>query len=245
MLEQEFDDRILVGTVAALIVILGGLLLGLVALVLGVPVLDVLGRAASSLFGFDSANPFWYVTRSAGIIAYLLLWFSTAWGVAISSRIIDPLLHRSFTFDLHQFTSLLSLGFTALHILALLGDRFVPFNVAQILIPFIHPYRTIWVGLGILGLYVSVLVTVTFYIRRRISYRTFHLIHFASYVGYVGVTLHGLFAGTDSNLPATILMYAGSALVVVFLTVYRILYRPSADQPAVNHPGTARRVRLG
>jgi len=39
-------------------------------------------------------------------------------------------------------------------------------------------------------------------------------------LGYLGVTLHGLYAGTDSPLISMQLLYKGTALVVIFLTVY-------------------------
>ena len=38
-------------------------------------------------------------------------------------------------------------------------------------------------------------------------------------------TLHGLFAGTDSSLPVTLLLYAGTFLAIVFLTVYWLVMR--------------------
>jgi predicted ferric reductase len=63
-------------------------------------------------------------------------------------------------------------------------------------------------------------VTVTFYLRTRIGMNAFRAIHVFSLVGYLGVTLHGFFAGTDSPLLSMQLLYRGTALVVVFLTVY-------------------------
>jgi hypothetical protein len=39
-------------------------------------------------------------------------------------------------------------------------------------------------------------------------------------LGYLGVTLHGFYSGTDSPLLSMQLLYRGTALVIVFLTVY-------------------------
>jgi predicted ferric reductase len=155
-------------------------------------------------------------------VAYFLLWLSTAWGLAVTSKIFDPLLHRAFTYDMHQFISLLAIGFTVLHVVVLLGDRYLPFSVAQVLIPFIAPYRPLWVGVGVIGLYITLLVSITFYIRRWIGQKTFRVIHISSFLAYAAVTVHGLMAGTDSPLWTTQLMYAGTALAIVFLTVYWI-----------------------
>jgi predicted ferric reductase len=182
-----------------------------------------LEKTLNSLFAVDSVQMWWYITRSAGIIAYLLLWFSTAWGLAVSNKILDPILHRMFTFDFHQFISLLAIGFLILHISVLTLDHYLPFTWAQVLIPFIAPYRALWVGIGVISFYLIVLVTVTFYMRRRIGMRTFRVIHVLSLVGYLGATLHGLYAGTDAPLLAMQIMYKGTLLVVVFLLAYWII----------------------
>lgn len=210
----------------AMILFLGTVLLAmfaLVALIPGSPVLRLVAQWSDRLFAISSVQALWYVTRAAGIIAYLLLWLSTVWGLAVSSKIFDPVLQRFFTYDMHQFLSLLAIGFSALHIVVLLADRYLPFSVAQVIVPFIAPYRPLWVGFGVIGLYLVLLVSVTFYIRQRIGYAAFHVIHYLSLLAYAGITVHGLMAGTDSPLWTTQLMYAGTALVVVFLFVYRLV----------------------
>ena len=211
--------------IAAMIVMSGMalVLLALVVLIPGSPIVGIIGQLLDWLFAASSIQALWYVTRAAGLVAYLLLWLSTVWGLAVSSKVFDPVLQRFFSYDMHQFISLLAVGFIILHIVVLLGDRYLPFSLAQILIPFIAPYRPVWVGLGVIGLYLTLLVSVTFYIRQRIGYKTFHVIHFASFAAYIAALVHGWMAGTDSTLGTTQVIYAGSALIVVFLLVYRIL----------------------
>ena len=191
----------------------------------------------NALFAVDSVQMWWYITRSAGIIAYLLLWFSTAWGLAVSNKILDPILHRMLTFDFHQFTSLIAIGFLILHISVLTFHRYLPFTWAQVLIPFIAPYRALWVGIGVIAFYLTILVTFTFYIRSRIGMRTFRTIHALSLVAYLGATLHGLYAGTDSPLLAAQLMYKGTLLVVVFLSAYWIIV--AFQQKKANRDGNS------
>jgi predicted ferric reductase len=172
------------------------------------------------LFATDTVQLMWYVTRASGLTAYLLLWLSTAWGLAVSSKILDAVLHRSFTYDFHEFLSLGALGFTAIHVGVLLFDRYLPYNLAQILVPFISPYRPFWVGVGVIGFYLSLLVTITFYIRSRIGMKTFRAIHGLSLVAYLAVTFHSFFAGTDSPLVSVMGLYAGTFIVIVFLLAY-------------------------
>lgn len=198
-------------------------LVGSVGLYLASPVGNALRTTLAHVFAFDSENVVWYIVRSSGFIAYLLLWLSTAWGLAIPSKIADRLLHGSYTFEFHQFISLLSLGFLGLHMAVLLVDQYLPYNLAQILIPFLSPYRPVWVGVGGIAFYLTVLVTVTYYLRSRIGMKTFRYIHYSSLIGYLAATAHSLFSGTDSSLPIAQFMYVGTFLVVVFLTVYWVL----------------------
>ncbi len=205
----------------ALIVALVGL--GVLLTILGYSPIALMRQALDGLFAVSTVQAMWYVTRAAGLISYLLLWLSTVWGLAVTNKMLDPVLHRAFTYDFHQFLSLLAIGFVILHVVVLLADKYLPFSVAQILVPFAAPYRPMWVGIGTIGLYLTLLVSITFYIRRWIGQKTFRVIHLASYLAFIGAALHGLFAGTDSPLPTVQAMYAITSLLVVFLTVYRIV----------------------
>lgn len=206
----------------------GGLMSLLAGAVLYLVLSSPLGAGAmgvlSKIFALDSVQAMWYITRASGLTGYFLLWLSTAWGLAVSSKVFDQLLHRTFTYDYHQFLSLLAIGFAVLHILVLLLDRYLPYTLAQAFIPFLSPYRPIWVGIGVIAFYLTLLVTVTFYLRSRIGQKAFRSIHLLSFVAYLGVTAHGLFAGTDSSLIFTQLLYGGTLLVIVFLSTYWLIY---------------------
>jgi predicted ferric reductase len=212
----------------ALIVALVGL--SVLLAILGYSPLALIRQALDGLFALSSVQAMWYVTRAAGIISYLLLWLSTVWGLAVTNKVLDPVLHRAFTYDFHQFLSLLAIGFIFLHIGVLLADKYLPFSVAQILVPFSAPYRPVWVGLGTIGLYLTLLVSITFYIRKWIGQKTFRVIHLLSYLAFIGAALHGLFAGTDSPLPTVQAMYVVTTLSVVFLTAYRIFMSAQAKR---------------
>jgi predicted ferric reductase len=206
---NAFDPRALLGIpigfgAAALLWYFGG------------PVANAFG----SLLGMNSQEGLWYMTRAAGLVAYLLLWLSTVWGLAVASKIFDPVLHRAFTFDVHEWLSLLAIGFTALHLGALVADQYMSFSVLQVLFPFITEYRPFWVGIGVIGMWLTLLVSVTFYLRNRIGQKAFRTIHLFSFASYASVTLHSLFAGTDSTLWSARLIYGATALVVALLSVH-------------------------
>jgi predicted ferric reductase len=211
--------------------IIGGVVL-MAALLFGafgfmVIVYPPMGQAISSLitwlFATNSVHTTWYITRAAGWVAYFLLWFSMVWGLAIPTKFFERFISPTFAVDFHEYLSLLAIGFVALHISVLLFDQFLPFTLAQIFIPFLSTYRPLWVGLGVIGAYLSLLVTITFYLRKRIGQKKFKAIHTLSIAGYLGVVLHAFFAGSDSSLFGVQLVYLGTFLVVVFLTSYWLI----------------------
>lgn len=179
-----------------------------------------LSQSLQSLFAMDTVQAWWFITRAAGLTSYLLLWLSMVWGLAIATKFFHPTVQGTYSYDFHEFISLLGLGFVFLHVGVLMLDQYLPFSIWQILIPFVDTYRPFWVGLGIIGFYISLLVTVTFYLRKIIGSKAFRSIHMLSLVGYLGATLHGLFAGTDSALPVAKIIYEGTFLVIIFLTSY-------------------------
>lgn len=222
--QQEQTPSFIPKLIKGMLILIGFLVLviaaGLLILVSKSPLGLVTGNVVNWLLAAQSVQAMWYVTRSAGIIAYLLLWLSTVWGLAVPSKIFDSFLPRTFTFDFHQYLSLLSVGFIALHVGVLMADRYLPYTLAQILVPFLSPYRPVWVGIGVIAFYLILLVTITFYLRSRIGMKAFRGIHLLSFLGYIGGLVHSFYSGTDSVLASTQIMYAATFLVVVFLTVY-------------------------
>ncbi len=174
----------------------------------------------SDLFAINSLQFWWYLTRAAGLMGYFLIWLSTAWGLVVSSKILDRIMDRGFTYDFHEYLSWLGLAFIGTHVIVLMADNYLPYTVWQVLIPFLSPYRPLWVGIGVIAFYLSLLVTVTFYLKKRIGAELFRKIHYLSLVAYAGATLHGFYAGTDSVLPIANLLYKGTFLVTLFLIIY-------------------------
>jgi len=210
---------------AKFLAVMAMLILGILALVVGLLFIQTENGTAPLQFireflALDSIHIWWYISRASGLMGYLLLWFSMIWGFAVSSKIFDSVLERVFTYDFHEHLSLLSLGFVGVHALALLFDQVEPLSLIEVLFPFVSSYRPFWTGIGILAFYLSVLVTVTFYLRSRISIKTFRKIHYFSIAAYAGSLFHSLYAGTDSALTWVQWMYWGTFLSTIFFLVY-------------------------
>ena len=190
----------------------------IVGAILGVWTMSRLAAAMAA-----SAPGFWFVSRAAGIVGYFMLWFSTAWGITLSSKGIGGLVSGPLSYALHNVTSWLALVFAAVHALSLLGDRIVPFTSAGVFLPFTATYQPFLSGLGSLSLYLGLLVTLAFYWKKRLGLRAWRTIHGLSYLMFVAVTIHGTFLGTDSTTLVMQAVYLVAGSSVLFLTIFRIL----------------------
>jgi methionine sulfoxide reductase heme-binding subunit len=190
------------------------------------------------------APGFWFVSRAAGIVAFIALWLSTAWGISLSSKGVGGILSTPLSFALHNITSWLVLGFGAMHALALLGDSVVPFTIGGVLVPFGAAYKPLLTGPGTLALYVGILVSVSFYFKKQIGYKVWHTMHLLSYLMFVGVIVHSVLLGTDSSVPLVRAMYVVAGASVLFLTLFRVLTargtRQAARAPMQAAPVTVR-----
>ena len=112
----------------------------------------------------------WLASRSAGMVAYLLLSAAVLAGLAMALRLGSPKLRRSLRL-LHEPLALLALGATAAHGLLLLGDPWLKPGLGGLLVPFASSYRPVWTGLGVLAAYLAAALSLTYYARGRLGAR--------------------------------------------------------------------------
>ena len=167
-------------------------------------------------------SAYWYMSRGAGLISYLLLWGAAVWGLLVSTKVAKDWIPAAFSVGLHEFLSLAALAFAGLHALALLGDRYIGFSLVDIIYPFAASYRPGWVGLGQLGFYLSAALTLSFYVRKRIGPKTWRSLHYFTFLAYTLVVVHSLTSGTDTRSLPVQAMYLGTGAILVFLIYYRL-----------------------
>ncbi len=206
---------------STLIIMLLAVALGALAAAIALPAW--LPGLSQSLLG-SAPKAYWYLSRASALIAYALLWLSMASGLFITNKLARLWPGGPTAFDLHQFSSLLGLAFALFHALILMGDKYISYTLAQILIPFNSVgYKPVWVGLGQIGFYLLGVVGLSFYVRKRLGHRTWRLIHYLSFLTYALALAHGIWAGTDTSLIGVRLFYWGTGASLLFLFVYRIL----------------------
>lgn len=176
----------------------------------------------------ENIKVYWYLSRGSAVVAYLLLWGSMVLGLLMTNKMARYWPGAPAAYDLHEYVSLLGLGFVLFHALILMGDSYIQLDLLQILVPFGSVnFKPIQVALGQYGFYLWGLLVGTFYIRKKLGMKTWRLIHFASFVSFLFAMLHGITSGTDTSAGWMQTIYWTSAGSLLFLTVYRVLMAAS------------------
>ncbi len=169
----------------------------------------------------SGGSAYWYLTRSTGTVALLLLTAAVVLGVVDVRRWNTPRWPRFVVDSLHRNVSLLAMAFLALHILTSLLDSFAPISLVDAFVPFTGSYRPFWLGLGAVALDLLLAVTITSLLRQRMGYASWRAIHWLTYASWPIALLHSL--GTGSDVKSTWLL--GLSVVCLLLVLAAVLTR--------------------
>ncbi len=172
----------------------------------------------------------WYVARASGLVAWALLAGTVVWGLLMSSKLLRGRVKSAWLLDLHRWLGGLALVFTAIHVLAILGDSYVHFGLASVLVPLAAHWHPLAVAWGVASLYLLAAVELTSLLRRRLSNRLWRRVHVLSFPLFVSSTVHGLSAGTDGRTPMAIITAVLVTAGVGALVAVRI--RSTPERPA-------------
>ncbi len=176
-----------------------------------------------------SSQTWWYTARAGGIVAWALASLAVVSGLQFSTRLVRRPA-PNWVLDLHRFLGGLTVVFVAVHIVGLIGDQYIGFGPAELLVPFTSSYKPAAVALGIVGMYLLVAIEITSLLMRRMPRRVWHAVHLSSFVLFVVATVHGVLAGTDRHSPVLQWAYLLTAALVLAMTLVRI-WSPKRDRP--------------
>jgi sulfoxide reductase heme-binding subunit YedZ len=205
-------------------------------------------RAVSAVADLAQVAPSrlpWVATRVTAFLSYFAITGSVVYGLLLSTKILDAIAHRPISFALHQDLAAIGLGLAGVHVVLLGLDATVPFSFAEMLVPFVAPYQPSWVGVGQLTFYVMGIVIASFYMRRRIGHRTWRLLHYLTFLSFVGATAHGIMSGSDAGTALAWWSYVVATALVVFLTGYRIVAAVTMSRERASRPTYALRSGPG
>jgi len=168
--------------------------------------------ATVPLLAETSGRELWYLTRSTGIVALVLLTATVVMGIAANSEFARPRWPRFVTQGLHRNLSLLAVVFVFLHVMTTVVDGYVPIGWLDAVVPFISPYHRLWVGLGAIAVDLLLAVVLSSLVRPYLSHRAWRAVHVLAYAAWPVALVHGLGAGTDTT---TLIMRWVTALSIV------------------------------
>jgi len=165
----------------------------------------------------------WYSVRAMGFLAYFVLAASVLYGLLLSTKILDAIAHRPVSFALHKDLAIVAMILATLHGALLIFDTSFNFTPRSLMVPFASPYSPITVGIGQLTFYASLVVTASFYVRRHIGQRAWRILHYVTFLSFIGATYHGIASGSDSGSNWAFWVYLVPATASIFLLTYRIV----------------------
>jgi predicted ferric reductase len=179
--------------------------------------------SGASVAVLAATKVWWYVSRSSGIVAWVLAVAAVLWGVALSTRALGRRPPAPWLLDVHRFLGGLTVVFVVVHLVGLVLDPWVSFGLTDLLVPGAASWSPAAVAWGVVALYLLVAVEATSLLRNRIPKRLWRGVHLTSYATYALATVHLLTAGTDRHAPVPVGAVVVSVGLVAFFTVYRLV----------------------
>ncbi len=173
----------------------------------------------------------WYVIRAAGFTAAGLLVLLMLSGIGqvtgLTYRFFEPIK----AWVVHKALAIALCVAIAVHVLFLLFDHFVPFSLAQVLVPFVSHYSNhvpllgfslsaIAVGLGILAMYGVAVIVLSSLGWIETKQGVWRWLHYISYFVIVAVFVHALGVGSDLKYGAfrTVWLVIAAVLLLAILS---------------------------
>lgn len=168
----------------------------------------------------------WYLSRGTGVVSLLLLTAAVVLGVAGSLR-ARP---RVLLAGLHRNLPLLAIAFVVAHVLTTVADGYAPIGAKDAILPFVSPYRPVWLGLGTVAFDLLLALVATSLLRARIGLRGWRAVHWLAYLSWPVALMHGLGTGTDGKSGWLLVLTVVCAIAVVAAVVLRVLLSPGIDR---------------
>jgi ferric reductase like protein len=169
-----------------------------------------------------NAKTLWYVTRGTGVVALLLLTASVVLGTLSSARWKSNRTPRFVVGGLHRNLTLLAVAFVVVHVVTTVADRFAPIRLTDGLIPFLSPYRPLWLGLGTVAFDLVLALVVTSLVRVRLGYRNWRFVHWLAYAAWPVALVHAFGTGSDARFGWMAVLGFTSCAVVAAAVLVRI-----------------------
>lgn len=179
----------------------------------------------------------WYLNRSSGVVALVLLTVATVLGVLALGGRPGSRVPRFVVQSVHRNVALIAVVTVVVHVVTAVVDEFVDIRWWHAVVPFTGAYERIWLGLGATALDLLLVVTVSSLLRHRLRRRTWYSLHQAVYLLWLASVLHGAGMGTDLGnrwWPVTVGCVAAVTAAVAWRLTLAVLHRRAPDPAPVD-----------
>ena len=164
----------------------------------------------------------WYATRGAGVVSLVLLTGVVLLGIVSAIRWQTASWPRFLTTGLHRNLALTTLIFLALHIVTAVVDPFTALGWEAAIVPFSSAYRRLWLGLGVVAVWLLVAIVVTSLLRPLFGQAAWRMIHWLTYLMWPIAVIHGVGTGTDPRFAWMLAIEAACIGSVVAALAWRV-----------------------
>jgi len=172
----------------------------------------------------------------AGVFALVTLTASVGAGLAAADRVVMSPGGRIAAQAAHRAVSFAAVAFLAVHLtVEVLAGRSRP---SDAVVPFLHPGRTLYLGLGTVASDLLVIIVVTGLLRGRFARMRpawlWRALHAVAYLCWPLAIMHGLLAGRTAK-PYVDWSYGACVAAVALALVFRIAAGPRLGETAASH----------
>ena len=176
----------------------------------------------SPLLAAAPPSAYWYLTRGSGVAALLLLTASICLGIATTMRWQMTGVPHFAVAGLHRTVTLVAIAFVALHVATTVLDGYAPVGWKDAVLPFLSPYRPVWLGLGAVAFDLVLALVITSLLRARLGYRLWRATHWLAYASWPVALFHALGTGSDARFEWMQAIAVGCTLAVVSSLALRL-----------------------
>lgn len=182
----------------------------------------------------------WWISRSMGMVAAVLLVASLVWGVLLATRVLKPLDRPAWLLALHRWLSTLACIGIAGHLLALVADNYTHFGWREVFVPMGSSWKALPVTLGVIAMYILIVVQGTSMFIKKMPRWAWKSIHMLSYAAVWLSIVHGALAGTDASNRAYQAVALMLTIIAITAAMLRILVGTSRSRRVGQSPGCDR-----
>ena len=180
----------------------------------------------------------WYLSRSAGIVAWLMLTASVLWGIVLATDLFPRWRRNASLLAMHRWLAGLTFFFIAGHLVTLLFDSYAPFRIVDFVVPYAGTWRPTAIAVGVVALWALIAIQITALAMKKLSKKWWRSVHIASYFVFWAVSIHAALAGTDTSKP----LYMVTAIMALAAVAFAASYRALSHTLPKRKPARAPRV---